>query len=1352
MARPQSMAKLGTFPLVPEYRTPLAKLIAPQNQPFRVLDPFCDTAEAIHEMAGMWGNAHIFGVEIKEEAARQAQDRLGVNRVHFEDAYRMHMTNNGFSVIYLNPPYQENRYLREDEFKTEAQRTEAQALRHFTKYLQWSGIMIWVAYKQHVTRYVARYFFKNYAAVFPFYLGKHLDAYDQVAIVAVKHMDTDAFASEDVIAQNTEVLVEAAEQAESKFRPVEKGFPRKKGSRYMRILVDDEGKRYPDWRLVPPVGVKMGAKDQFRFNSPHFDQEREEKINERFGAHLTEEFKRIAQPPTPPDPIQPTHRANNGQLAVLLASGVMNGIELSQNGKPLAVRGTIRPSREEINVEESEDEKGNPVKEETYHTIQKPQIITAQDGGEISILQDDEEIVGFIEEHLDALKAYYEKTYKPAFDNRIEPDWGEIFDNHMIAGSHTPKDPQEQVVAAVTEHLSRKRYGIIVGEPSVGKTGMSGYVILALRRIAEAKQIIIDGWRSGKHTEEEYNRAKDLMNSLAKRYNCSWRDLKGLKPGKVVVVTAPVNLPKKWATNIEKQGNGKIYTAIVATPQEYNEVVEYAKMRPDMIVVAVITYTRLKLGESTEAAYNIHKGTDGFVRTYETKDGQTIEKIASRRWVVCPTTGTVLKEYKKGGFLPVKEKFVAGANRLRFLEQNYHHDWELSDPSDADKAKIRQEYGSGYPIPQSILRPRKKKATSGNGFALWTTARDKRTRPKGDTNGRVKFKEEKVEVPARQTRVPHYEIRSRGHGDDYKMTINVTWREYERRPFTLNRKVITQNLVPDIPIQDKWLATQGIMPFIKTAKRKRVDDYMKKHQLRVYSIGEGHPFLDKWLKRLDIDTYYLEAGDKQFRQPRYPLADYIKRKHPNSVGLFIVDEIHNGKANNTDIGKVIRTMCHISDMSLGLTGTLYGGFSSSVYSILHTFNRRARKRFPWVRGTPTHWIKVMGGTKDVYVTKPKYEKNGTMNGTNRYYSVRDKEIAAASPELLGIMVESCFFISLRDLGDEMVPFEEIPVPVEMDDAQHALYQQAYRKSHDYLKNCILGGDGSYTGSHYQNMLRLPDSMHRVNEVHHNKNLEPWKRKGRKAHRKVFEIPPLYDDESFNPKEKAIAEKVKEHLDKNERVIIYISQTGTRDIQPRWEHVINTLVNGAKVKSLRSSVDPADRMEWVEREVSAGLNVMICNPNLVREGVDLVDFNVIMYVEIDASLIVMSQSSRRIWRLNQPKDRCYVYYFYWSDDKYQRLATVSIADKTVAANTLYGAEGGSLAAMSETTDLWDNLKNAVEEGFRLSDEEVQERFKVAKYKTEDYLRSVWYAEPRKKKKEFQDIEGEEEYNVEMAMLI
>jgi hypothetical protein len=121
-------------------------------------------------------------------------------------------------------------------------------------------------------------------------------------------------------------------------------------------------------------------------------------------------------------------------------------------------------------------------------------------------------------------------------------------------------------------------------------------------------------------------------------------------------------------------------------------------------------------------------------------------------------------------------------------------------------------------------------------------------------------------------------------------------------------------------------------------------------------------------------------------------------------------------------------------------------------------------------------------------------------------------------------------------------------------------------------------------------------------------------------------------EALYAKERALIADVKEELRQGRRCQVYATYTGEKDVTLRLEAVLRQ--EGIRVAILRSSVATDKREDWYERQLKAGVQVVICHPKLVETGLDLLAFPTLYFYETGYSLHTLRQASRRSWRIGQ----------------------------------------------------------------------------------------------------------------------
>ena len=131
---------------------------------------------------------------------------------------------------------------------------------------------------------------------------------------------------------------------------------------------------------------------------------------------------------------------------------------------------------------------------------------------------------------------------------------------------------------------------------------------------------------------------------------------------------------------------------------------------------------------------------------------------------------------------------------------------------------------------------------------------------------------------------------------------------------------------------------------------------------------------------------------------------------------------------------------------------------------------------------------------------------------------------------------------------------------------------------------------------------------------------------------------------------------------------------------------------------------------MEKRVSAGVQVLITNPECVKTGLDLNDFTTLIFYSMGYNLFTFRQASRRSWRINQTAPRIEVYLLYYAETM-QAKAVKLMASKLAVAGLIEGSlsEEG-LAAMSDVRDMTSQMAKELALGIKDNVEDIAAAFK------------------------------------------
>jgi SNF2 family DNA or RNA helicase len=236
----------------------------------------------------------------------------------------------------------------------------------------------------------------------------------------------------------------------------------------------------------------------------------------------------------------------------------------------------------------------------------------------------------------------------------------------------------------------------------------------------------------------------------------------------------------------------------------------------------------------------------------------------------------------------------------------------------------------------------------------------------------------------------------------------------------------------------------------------------------------------------------------------------------------------------------------------------------------------------------------------------------------------------------------------------------------MHPAQAARYESLKQQLQAELKERLVRGDKSLLAAYLYALLFWPDSPRRGKVI-----------RCPRSERVIASIDALPED-FIGPKEEEIIELCLKEKAAGRKVLLLCQQTDTLDIQPEWKRMLENA--GLKAAILRAA--PNKREGWVEKQVQAGVDVIISHPRKVETGMDLIDFPTIVWMAIDYSVYTVLQASRRSWRIGQTQP--VKIYFFAYEETIQEDALRLVAAKVAAALRINGDTVGddSLADLDE----------------------------------------------------------------------
>ncbi|MEA2115156.1 MAG: DEAD/DEAH box helicase [Thermodesulfobacteriota bacterium] len=406
---------------------------------------------------------------------------------------------------------------------------------------------------------------------------------------------------------------------------------------------------------------------------------------------------------------------------------------------------------------------------------------------------------------------------------------------------------------------------------------------------------------------------------------------------------------------------------------------------------------------------------------------------------------------------------------------------------------------------------------------------------------------------------------------------------------------------------------------------------------------------------------------------RYAKAEFIKRFFPkNFFDLLILDEVHELKGGGTAQGQAMSCLIARSRKVLALTGTLMGGYSKDLFYLLWRMFPSRMKAAGFEYGRTLQFAERYGVVQRTYDSKDIAISLNIASIGRKIGRSRVKEAPGVSPLLLpDLLLERSVFVRLADISEALPDYDEIIVPVAMNDKQVEEYDQLSEDLMTATKQALARGDMRLLGKMLQSLLAYPDGC-RVEE------LVTLERNG------IEEIVGSAQalDIDLLPKEERLLEILAAEKKQGRKVAVFLEHTGTRDLLPTLEKKLS--INGFSPLIMRSqAVKPENREEWLKDNLATGrYDCLVCNPNLVKTGLDLLDFPTIIFFQCGYSVFTLRQASRRSWRIGQDLP---VRVFYMAYAKSMQEKALSLMAQKMETSLAVEGElsDQGLAALSES---------------------------------------------------------------------
>lgn len=529
------------------------------------------------------------------------------------------------------------------------------------------------------------------------------------------------------------------------------------------------------------------------------------------------------------------------------------------------------------------------------------------------------------------------------------------------------------------------------------------------------------------------------------------------------------------------------------------------------------------------------------------------------------------------------------------------------------------------------------------------------------------------------------------------------WKEEIERSFDEQAKIITIKKTEDFI---KWYKSRNILnestyiligketfklsyatePSYNKSKQlvefKEMDDYYKNnyYSKRDYMYSTKKKIIEvltcpncgKPLKNPNITSEDKFFEDKDFRKPnkgnykcsncqtvlwsatynktkKTSVIDYIHRKGIKFDSI-ILDEAHESNNSGSIIGNATRTVLrNHTKKVIALSGTNNNGYASSLHNLFMALcpNKLIRDDCLDVKD----FVKKYGTLQAVTPLKDE-RRSYYSRGKAEIKDSEFKEIEGINPIVFTkYLASNSIFATLDDLKDELPQINEMYIPIKPLDQQY----YATKNLFEDIKKANCFNSKMYIDSIVKHYINNPVEWEGI-EITNGDNPRTVYPKN------------LYIEENL-PKEDKLIEIVKQEYSEGRKVWIYCDFNNGGDYMkgtPIPKKLKKILENeGFKVFMLSTSTSTYDRKTIIE-ENKDKYDVFICNPRLVNVGINLVFCPTYIFYMPSYRVDIVSQASRRGYRINSSLDnRVYHLYYEGTDEdiiikRYQRKLAESNA--------------------------------------------------------------------------------------------
>lgn len=431
---------------------------------------------------------------------------------------------------------------------------------------------------------------------------------------------------------------------------------------------------------------------------------------------------------------------------------------------------------------------------------------------------------------------------------------------------------------------------------------------------------------------------------------------------------------------------------------------------------------------------------------------------------------------------------------------------------------------------------------------------------------------------------------------------------------------------------------------------------------------------------------------------RYPLSKLITRRYPDRFDLVILDEAHEfNHADSAQARAAHRLVALPGVPTLAMTGTLMNGYASSLFANLHALVEGFREEFR--HDEQTRFVRRFGFLRTERNVQG--DQAQVVHGTTSDRKVRRRKISEAPGVMPGLifrhLLPTAVVVHKEEVAEFLPPKLELPAPLVLaeggedastdtadpqDDLAQALITEYQRLQTRLLRQIKADRrESGLSGKLFGALGTLPSYLDRATD-----DLPPFEiRYPESVGGQLIARAEPFPADWRTPKEVWLLERLEHYLDRDENVVVFLSNTGTEHLPYRLLRLIREVTPDAEWLDV-TQVPTQKRNQWIKDH--RDLRVLLVNPEAVKTGLNsLTRYSVALWHQL-APALTYRQANGRLHRLGQTKPVTIKVPYYRDtaqEIRFHLLAETVSTSKQVDALDLVAALKAAGASPEETTE-------------------------------------------------------------------